>query len=155
MKWFIGIGVFILPTLLASTIFHFLLTLKGIELQIVIGITILILLNIALFIINTLESRKTKLLIDLNAIRILDHSNSMQVIPFEKIKIINISSNNNEKTTRQAIQMLTETFHGIIIQKDNLDGIRYTMKKETNQKLFTISTQEDWFRLLQALNQNI
>lgn len=147
----LGLGIFILPTILAGIIFYFVLGLNVEEWIFMVSITGLILLNLALFTLGRLTKEKRTLLFGYGNIRVIDHNKNVQVIPLEQLKISPIHWNNNQKSKPEAYQIRARGMPCMTISKRGIMQKKATQSENKCTNFWT-TTEEEWQQLQNLLS---
>jgi hypothetical protein len=150
-----GLGIFLLPTLLANAIYASVLELKNEELLIATGITALILFNLAIY----LNSRTTKgnrtLIVGHRNIKILRNSHVLHIIPYEDLKITELNWGIDENSTQPAIRIQAKNFPCMTIGSRATTPAKAKSQQIVDCTTFLISDEQQWNNLKKALKNCI
>lgn len=148
-----GIGIFLIPTLLAHAIFASTFRLLGADLVIATTTTGLILFNLVLFLLNRAKKGDRTLIFTFNNLRIIENTEAVQIIPFEDLKITLLTYGMGEDEHLPAIRIAAENFGCMTIGSTQHSEQWQANTEQIDCTTYLIASEEEWERLMEIINQ--
>jgi hypothetical protein len=152
LRLFLGLGVFLIPTLFANAIFVSIFHLEGINLVISTSTVGLIFLNLVLFLLGKANRGNRTLIFGLSKLRVIENNGAVELIPLEELKITTLTYEMDEEKRFPAIRIRAKDFGCMTIGSNQFSKEWQPTKEQIDCTTYLIPSNEEWQRFLEIIN---
>ena len=153
LRLLLGLGVFLIPTLLANAILDSVFHLEAPGLTIATLITGLLLLNLTLFLLNKAKQGSLTLIFGFNNLRVIENTTEVQVIPFTDLEITSLTYGMSKDKGFPAIRLKAKAFGCMTIGSRQFSKEWQVAEQQIDCTTHLISSEEEWKRFVEIINQ--
>ena len=153
LRLLLGLGIFVIPTLLANAVFASSFHLEGTGLVIATSLTGILLLNLTLFLLHKAKRGNRTLIFGFNHLRVIEETEAVKVIPFENLTIIPLTHGLDEDKRFPAIRIKAEELGCMTIGSTQSSNQWQATEAAIDCTAYLIPSEEEWKRFMEIINQ--